>query len=373
MDVQIARNGEVIGTLRLDEIQAAIAGGTVLPSDYGWHEGHTDWTPISQLLAPSTPESTLPLSPKSAEGKRSKQSKKEKHDWRQDAPTEKQINYLKSFGAVIPESLTKGEASDLIEKCLNDPAALKVQEEKRDAAWKEAMENQERERQKRAEHAAYFLHKDVEDRKTEIAKLEQNRGERADFRRATEAKIKRLEEDLKSAPPEAISDINRCIIDSEVALAKFNEGPEYDGEDLKYLRDELKEYQRTRLRFWKATFKADWLDIDDDDIDDLLDYGSTIDHYHEEYGQFFKMPTNRQISEVLDGLDNSSSDWEYAQPEAFYAILNRNYPDQMRVIRPNGKAAGAKTRVSKGKGCLLLLPFLCCLFYCLAKIAFVHL
>jgi hypothetical protein len=211
------------------------------------------------------------------------------------------------------------------------------------------------------------LHKDVEDRKTEIAKLDQNRDERAAYRSSTEAKIKRLEEDLESAPPDAKADIDRCIIDEEVALAKFNEEPEFDGEDLKCLREELKEYQRARLRFWKATFKADWCDTDDDNIDDLLDYGNTIDRYFEEYGQFFKIPTNKQMSEVLDALDNSSSDWEYAQPESFYAILYRNYPDQMRVVRPTGKGVGSKARASKGKGCLILLPILISLLYGLAK------
>lgn len=49
MQVHIDRNGERFGPYSLEEVNAYLANGTLLPTDLAWHDGMADWVPISQI------------------------------------------------------------------------------------------------------------------------------------------------------------------------------------------------------------------------------------------------------------------------------------------------------------------------------------
>jgi hypothetical protein len=79
-----------------------------------------DWLPVGAVLAAlneATPAATphsevvaddVPVHPKKPRQKRLR------HHWRDEPATEKQKDYLASFGIAVTEGLTKGQASDLI-------------------------------------------------------------------------------------------------------------------------------------------------------------------------------------------------------------------------------------------------------------------
>ena len=49
MDIHTARDGEPTGIWKLDELQAALDSGKVLPTDLIWAEGYADWQPLHAL------------------------------------------------------------------------------------------------------------------------------------------------------------------------------------------------------------------------------------------------------------------------------------------------------------------------------------
>ena len=50
MQVHIDRDGERYGPYSIEEINAYLANGTLLPTDLAWQDGMTDWLPIDQVI-----------------------------------------------------------------------------------------------------------------------------------------------------------------------------------------------------------------------------------------------------------------------------------------------------------------------------------
>lgn len=341
MELQVSRDGVVIGVLELENLATSIAGGTVLPTDFGWHEGMTDWKPVSEL-APATEPKKKAKPPKLPVVKK---------DWRQEPATEKQIEFLKSFGVAPAPGLKKGEASELIDQCVNDPDARRVQEEKRFASWEAAAEQQ---RQERASSGGYSFRKDVEVAKAAVAEeMKRISASKAE----TSAKNKGLallQKKLPAATGDAKEELEEQIENLECDLSDL----ECDPIDLQGYKEELKEAETVRLKFWKATFKEDWImSADASDHEILVDVSSTIDRFFEAYGRYFKSPTNKQIKDILESLDKASPDWDKVQPDAFFARLHENFPNQMRTGDSVRSSAAAEPRrtPAKAKGCLVIL------------------
>ena len=49
MKIHIDRNGERFGPYSIEEINAYLANGTLLPSDLAWKDGMTTWLPVQQI------------------------------------------------------------------------------------------------------------------------------------------------------------------------------------------------------------------------------------------------------------------------------------------------------------------------------------
>lgn len=68
MNIFVAKNEQKLGPYTVEEVRARIGSGSFSGEDLGWHEGLTDWQPLSRLLAslPSEGEGPPPAPRKSS-------------------------------------------------------------------------------------------------------------------------------------------------------------------------------------------------------------------------------------------------------------------------------------------------------------------
>lgn len=59
MNIHITRDGQQYGPYSIEDIRTHLATGVLLPTDYAFHEGMTDWAPLEQVLS----ESSMPVLP----------------------------------------------------------------------------------------------------------------------------------------------------------------------------------------------------------------------------------------------------------------------------------------------------------------------
>lgn len=369
MGIQIARNGDLIGEFTAEQLNEAVTRGNVLKEDFAWYEGLTDWITVGELLITLQPKldvipdqapkgQTKPKPVKSTKQPKQKPEAKPKHDWRTDPASEKQLNYLASFGVTPKICITKGEASDLIDKCTTDPSALERQERIREAKFEEK-------RLERAMFPSYNLRiemasasKDLEriknDREKAKAKLSADIKELTDFqKKLAQTTNEEEKDDLQSR----IDDIKAEIETDEAELSDFPG-------DLKDAQEELKSRQSLRIGFWKATFKPDWIEADDEM--NLIDFADTIDRLYTDYGSYFKVPTNKQIADILAALDEASPDWDKEQTHSFYATLKASFPDCIKKSVQSGRSPASFVRRSaspRKQGCLVLVSALIFIYY----------
>jgi hypothetical protein len=159
----------------------------------------------------------------------------------------------------------------------------------------------------------------------------------------------------------ATDEFEQLSLDNEINDLE-NEASEaeeaFDNVSVEEARDELKYESGLRLKFWKTTFPSGGHSLKIEDWEGLADYNEAISRYSE-FGRHFKVPTYKQISDVLATLDAESPDWDKTEPQRFYASLAALFPETKR--RP-------VVRASKS-GCLVLLLILAALVSILVTIA----
>ena len=65
MQIYISRDGKQFGPYTLEQIQASIGTGHILPSDLAWHEGIPAWVPVSSIPGVAqTPGRNMPGAPR---------------------------------------------------------------------------------------------------------------------------------------------------------------------------------------------------------------------------------------------------------------------------------------------------------------------
>jgi hypothetical protein len=111
--------------------------------------------------------------------------------------------------------------------------------------------------------------------------------------------------------------------------------------DLKEAKQELQYRRSLRTKFCKGTFSDTALDSDD--LEDLADYLEVIDQLHAGYGRRLKVPTLKQINDLLAARDNASPDWDKQQPDVFYSKYTGSFPDAVK--RPRARQAAANRGV----------------------------
>ncbi len=63
MNILVAKNGSQLGPFSETDLRAKLAAGEFSPSDFGWHEGLTAWSPLSQLVGDAPAASPTPPAP----------------------------------------------------------------------------------------------------------------------------------------------------------------------------------------------------------------------------------------------------------------------------------------------------------------------
>ena len=63
MQVSLNRDGQQMGPYTVEQINEYLAQGSLLPTDYAWHEGLPDWVPITQISGVGSADALPPFSP----------------------------------------------------------------------------------------------------------------------------------------------------------------------------------------------------------------------------------------------------------------------------------------------------------------------
>jgi GYF domain 2 len=359
--IHVSRNGEEIAQFDEEkEILSGLRDGTLLMDDYYWCEGMSDWKPLSTLeiskgaLATTAQKDALkraglPFDDLTTKAQVSALFSAGKTG-PNDPATENQKDYLRSFGITAKEGLTKGEASELIDRAKDDPAALETRNRLQLAKYEE-------QRTRETEFPSYHLKQMIA---SAVKDLEEAKKEKREARALlTNRKNKVAAAQQKRA--NATDEFEQLSLDNEIKDLE-NEASEaeeaFDNVSVEEAKDELKYESGLRIKFWKATFPSGRHSLNIEDWEGLADYNEAISRYSE-FGRHFKVPTYKQISDVLATLDAESSDWDKTEPERFYETLAALFPETKQ--RP-------VVRASKS-GCLVLLLILAALVSILVTIA----
>ena len=63
MNILVAKNGSQLGPFSENDIRAKLASGEFSPTDHGWHEGLTAWSPLAQLFGDAAVPPPAPAMP----------------------------------------------------------------------------------------------------------------------------------------------------------------------------------------------------------------------------------------------------------------------------------------------------------------------
>lgn len=64
MQIYLHQNEQQVGPFSIQDIQSMLASGSIAVSDYGWHEGLTEWQPLNSFLpqlSPPVPQTVSPV------------------------------------------------------------------------------------------------------------------------------------------------------------------------------------------------------------------------------------------------------------------------------------------------------------------------
>ena len=266
-----------MGPFRREELVQQLRSGAVLPSHYYFEEGMSGWDRIARLpcchkfLATDAQKQMLDrMGVEYSEFL----TKADVSAILQNQPaTQSQLEYLRSFGVTPSNSLTKSEASQAIERCLEDPVSRQRQSEFRAAEL-------ERLHREREAFPSYWLKQDAIAAERELSELNRmhadERKELVQYRhelKGIQQRLAKAENDDERKTLEQQSASTQQLI--ELAQEQIDDQPSEIDEakqDLSYCRS-------LRKKFWKATFTQ--LGGNPDDTEDLIDYCDVIDRLYD--------------------------------------------------------------------------------------------
>jgi hypothetical protein len=321
--IHVSRNGEEIAQFDEEkEILSGLRDGTLLMDDCYWCEGMSDWKPLSTLeisrgvLATTAQidalkRAGLPFDDFTTKAQVSALFSAGKTG-PNDPATENQKDYLRSFGITAKEGLTKGEASELIDRAKDDPAALETRNRLQLAKYEE-------QRTREAEFPSYHLKQMIASAVKDLEEAKKEKGEARALLTNRKNKVAAAQQKRANATDEFEQlSLDNEIKDLEDEASEAEEA--FDRISVEEAKDELKYESGLRIKFWKATFPSGGRSLNSEDWEGLTDYGDVIDRYSN-FAKHFKLPTNKQVSDVLAKLDADSPDWDRTQPEQFYSAL----------------------------------------------------
>jgi hypothetical protein len=348
MEIYIARNRAIISQYSRKELQAKIASGEISTKDFAWHEGLPDWVPLGSISATLNEPKVVVIDEagssanETAPDETKPKKKVLRHDWRSEPATDKQKDYLESFGIAVIEGLTKGDASELIDRAKAAPAALETQQKIREAKYAE-------QRRIQAQYPSYHL-------KEMIASAVKDLEETKKAKREAKALLTKKNKELAAAQQKrasATDEFDQITLNDEIKDIEQEAGEaeeHFDRTSVEEAKSDLKYYTALRIKFWTTTFSYAGIGaLSPEDTDGLLDYTETLDRLYNEFGSHFKIPANAQILEVVHALDQQVPDWDKTQPEQFYSALAALFPDLLRKGRVHQQQGMPRV------GCLVII------------------
>lgn len=125
MQVTISRNGQELGPYSPEDIRRFLTDGALVPDDWAWHDGLSDWTPLQQIISAwdreaavgvetVTPANRFKDTMRLAVKSMTQVLHLKRKDSVQKPATADQIAFLNKHGKSIPPGLTEQDASMII-------------------------------------------------------------------------------------------------------------------------------------------------------------------------------------------------------------------------------------------------------------------
>jgi len=290
MNIHISRDGNEIGVYPEDDVIRYLAEGSLLRSDFAWHENLTDWVTLATLFPPKEAEPA----------------------WKSEAATDKQIEYIKSFGAEVSQGLTKGEASEILDHLKDDPDALLKQQQIREEEEKKREENYRREAEERASFESYYTKLDLLAQRKELEISALRPALIKESIKTIKAQIKELKKQLADIPDQ-IEDQNDEI---EALQEEIKDIPD----EIRDLKEDIKESEKNRIDFWLCSFSSE----------SLMEFGEVCFDLYERFGVNFKRPTKKIVSDLLHELDEDNLEWDKQDMSVFFSRLQKKHPESIK-------------------------------------------
>lgn len=296
MVTHIARLGEVIGQYEPEDLEKALADGSVKGGDHWWRQGMTDWKLVSveSPLPPPLPK-TEQKAPR-AEGDWRIRPKHKPSLYGDEPATEKQLALIKDAGLTDLAGLTKYDASRWLDLILGTDDGRKSLNERQFQAMQE---------------------RQVQNEKAGIG-CDGHRTPSGQYRKEMNAYLEDLKE-KEAALREAIAEYPE---DEEELLAEFEN-------DKKECQEGVDGQMDMRIDYWLWVIGG-WRD-DQNPYDfgvmvseDVLPVDKALSaSLFEEGAKIAVVPSRERVKQVLVKLDAASETWDDDQPDLLISTLLR--------------------------------------------------
>ena len=294
MVTHIARLGKIIGQYEPEDLEKALADGSVKGGDHWWRQGMMDWKLVSaeSPLPPPLPK-TEQKAPR-AEGDWRIRPKHKPSLYGDEPATEKQLALIKDAGLTDLAGLTKYDASRWLDLILGTDDGRTSLNERQFQAMQERQDQNE---------------------KAGIG-CDGHRTPSGQYRKEMNAYLEDLKE-KEAALREAIAEYPE---DEEELLAEFEN-------DKKECQEGVDGQMDMRIDYWLWVIEG-WRD-DQNPYDfgvmvseDVLPVDKALSaHLFEEGAKIAVVPSRERVKQVLMKLDAASATWDDDQPDLLIATL----------------------------------------------------
>lgn len=296
MVTHIARLGKIIGQYEPEDLEKALADGSVKGGDHWWRQGMTDWKLVSVESPFPPPLPKIEQKAPRAEGDWRIRPKHKPSLYGDEPATEKQLALIKDAGLTDLAGLTKYDASRWLDLILGTDDGRKSLNERQFQAMQERQDQNE---------------------KAGIG-CDGHRTPSGQYRKEMNAYLEDLKE-KEAALREAIAEYPE---DEEELLAEFEN-------DKKECQQGVDGQMDMRIDYWLWVIEG-WRD-DQNPYDfgvmvseDVLPVDKALSaSLFEEGAKIAVVPSRERVKQVLVKLDAASETWDDDQPDLLITTLLR--------------------------------------------------
>jgi hypothetical protein len=292
MVTHIARLGTIIGQYSPEDLAKALANGTIKGEDHWWRPGMKDWKLVS-AESPFVPELPKPARPPTqAEGDWRVRPKHKPSQFGDEPATEKQLALIKDAGLMDTVGLTKYDASRWIDLILGTDDGRKSLNDRQFQAMQEKQEQNEK------------AGLGCDGHRTPSGKYREE--------------IKFILKNFEEKEEEARQSIEDDPDEKAYYLSSLRD-------DEKECKQEVDEQMTWRAEYWIWVIKCSkaktadkrWEMMSGDESWETYMYveDSLADKLFAIAGRLARIPTKKEIKDLLAKLDASSESWDDTQPD----------------------------------------------------------